>query len=196
MENEELIGQIRQDVRAVREKGQQVIDAAALDAYLLELQKTASLTKEERQQAHQSQLEHFKATHASNLAQYAVQNQAALEMLRSVITLGQGALRAAMLINGGAAVATLGFLSNAWTKGVPPAILAGLPQSMLFFVFGVLAAAVASGFTYLSQEAFASEQRRFGQIMRAVVIALVIVSYVLFGLGSWKAYAVFGGTSG
>mgnify|MGYP001597081463 CR=1 FL=1 len=191
MEIDELISQIRQDVKAVRDQGQQVIDASALDNYLAELAKTASWTKEERQQAHQSQLEQFKATHASNLAQYAAQNQGALEILRSVIALGQGALRASMLINGGAAVATLGFLSNAWTKGVPPGILAGLPHSLLFFVLGVLAAGLATGFTFLAQEAFASEQRRLGQVMRSVVIALVIVSYLLFGVGSWQAYASF-----
>lgn len=193
MEIEELIGQIRQDVNAVRETGQQVIGATALDAYLAEIEKTASLTEEERERAHQSQLEHFKATHQSNLAQYNAQNQAALEMLRSVITVAQSALRSAMLINGGAAVAILGFLSNAWTKGVPQGILKDLSESLLFFVFGVLAAAVASGCTYVSQEAFASGQERLGQVVRALVVSLVITSYALFGFGTWEAYVAFVG---
>ena len=191
MENEELINQIRRDVKAVREQGQHVIDASALDSYLAELTRTSSLMQQERQRVHQSQLEQFKATHASNLAQYTAQSQTALEMLRSVITLGQGALRAAMLVNGGAAVAILGFLGSAWTKGVPQATLTTLPRSMLFFAVGVLAAGLATGFTYLSQAAFASEQRRRGEVMRRIVIALIVASFVMFGLGSWVAYAVF-----
>jgi hypothetical protein len=120
----------------------------------------------------------------------------ALEMLRSVITLAQGALRAAMLINGGAAVAILGSLSSAWTKGVPPAILSQLRLSLLFFASGVLAAAAASGFAYLSQKAFASEQQCYGKIIRAVIILLMILSYALFGLGSWGAYSAFGAIRG
>jgi len=65
-----------------------VIDATALDTYLTELEETASLSKDERARAHESQIEHFKATHQSNLAHYNAQNQAALEMLRTVVTVG------------------------------------------------------------------------------------------------------------
>ena len=191
MELDDLIQQIRRDVKAVREKGQQVIDATALDAYLGELADTASLTKEERTRSHESQMEHFKATHQSNLAHYTAQNQAALEMLRTVINAGQAALRSSMLVNGGGAVAVLGFLSNAWTKGVPSAVLRDLPASLLVFASGVLAGALASGVTYLSQEAFASGQQRVGTGLRALAIALVVGSYVLFAWGAWEAYDAF-----
>lgn len=191
MEIEELIGQIRNDVKTVREKGQQVIDATALDEYLTGLAGTAAQTKEERARSHEAQMEHFKATHQSNLAHYAAQRQAALEMLRTVITSGQAALRSSMLINGGAAVAILGFLSNAWTKGVPPSVLQALPASLLLFGGGVLGGALASGVTYLSQEAFASEQERLGKGLRALAIALVVGSHILFAWGAWEAYDAF-----
>jgi len=191
MEIEDLIQQIRDDVKAVREKGQQVIDATALDDYLSMLVGTAQLTREEQARNHASQMEHFKATHASNLAHYAAQNQATLEMLRTVISTGQAALRGAMLINGGAAVAILGFLSNAWTKDVPSAILHALPSSLLLFAGGVFAGALSSGVTYLSQEAFASEQERLGKGLRAVAVAFVVASYLLFVGGAWAAYDAF-----
>lgn len=191
MEIEELIRQVRNDVKAVREKGQQVIDATALDTYLAELEETASLTKAERARAHESQMENFKATHQSNLAHYSAQNQHALEMFRTVVTVGQGALRSPMLINGGAAVAILGFLSNAWAKGVPSAVLRNLPNALLLFTAGVLAAALASGFAYLAQQAFTSGQERSGKRIRALVIARVVVSYLLFGSGAWEAYVAF-----
>ena len=191
MEIEELIQQIREDVKAVREKGQHVIDATALDTYLAELEETASLTKEERARAHESQIEDFRATHQSNLAHYSAQNQAALEMLRTVVAVGQSALRSPMLINGGAAVAILGFLSNAWAKGTPSAVLRTLPNALLLFTAGVLVAALASGFAYLSQQAFTSGRERAGKRVRALVIALVVVSYLLFSCGAWEAYVAF-----
>lgn len=191
MEIKGLIQQIRDDVKAVRDKGQQVIDATALDQYLAELARTATLTREERARNHEAQMEQFKATHQSNLAHYAAQIEADLEMFRTVITTGQAALRGSMLINGGAAVAVLGFLSNAWSRGVPPSVLQTLPASLLLFGAGVLGGALAAGATYLSQEAYASKQERLGKGLRALAIALVVGSYIVFAWGAWEAYNAF-----
>jgi hypothetical protein len=126
LETEDLIGQIRRVVQDCKHSGT-TIDPARLDAWLAELAQGTSLTKEERQRSHELLLEHLRATQASNLAHYDAQNQATLESIRYVGTAGQGALKSATLINGGAAVAILGFLGNAWTKRVPAPILMGLP---------------------------------------------------------------------
>jgi hypothetical protein len=191
LETEELIRQIRADVRAVRDQGQQVIDATALDSYLGELEETASLTRDEQAWAHESQIEDFKARHQSNLAHYGAQNQAALEMLRTLVAVGQAALRTPMLINGGAAVAILGFLRNAWTKNLPSAVLKTLPSALLLFTAGVLAAALASGFAHLAQQAVTSHREQIAKRLRWLVIALVLVSYLLFCYGGWEAYVGF-----
>lgn len=82
-EIEELLKQIRKDVDEVRAAGQEVVGAAALDAYLANLQETAPQTQAERDRQHESRLEEFKAQHASNLAHYAATVQWRVEMLKA-----------------------------------------------------------------------------------------------------------------
>jgi hypothetical protein len=54
-------------------------------------------------------LTQWKLQHKSNLAEYKASAEFSLEQLRSVIVAGQAALKSAILINGGAAVALLDF---------------------------------------------------------------------------------------
>lgn len=191
-EIEDLLSQIRQDVADVREKGQQVIGAAALDEYLAGLQETASLTQAERDRDHASRLEHYKAQNATNLAGYAASVQLHAEMAKAAITYGLEALKAAMVINGAAAVAVLGFLSAAATKIPPPTtMLAYLPLALVFFAGGALVAAFAIGITYLSQASFAEQQQREGEVIRMVAIGLVVLSYIAFAIGALLAYSAF-----
>src|SRR5690349_6461424 len=65
------------------------------------------------------------------------------EMFKSVLESGHNALKAVMLINGGAAVAFLAFLGNLLTKS--QAVKMGdFPKALLCFVFGALLSAMAS----------------------------------------------------
>ncbi len=116
-----------------------------------------------------------------------------LEMLRSTIMTGQAALKGSLLINGGAAVAVLAFVGNAWTKDVPRHVLAGASYGLSLFVWGVLAAATALGATYLSQAGFGNEfgkySNRIGAYGRGLAIALVITSYGLFACAAWQTYS-------
>lgn len=98
-----------------------------------------------------------------------------------------------MLVNGGAAVAVLGFLSAAAAKTPPPSmVLAYLPSALAYFAGGALVAAIAVGLTYVSQALFAAERERSGTNVRWVIVAFVIGSYTAFALGAWRAYSAFG----
>ena len=108
-----------------------------------------------------------------------------------MIVYGQEALKTSLLVNGGAAIAVLGFLSTAATKGLSPGMAANLPIALLFFAFGALATAVAVGLTYVSQGFFTLHRDRLAEVIRAVVFALVIASYALFALGALQAYEAF-----
>lgn len=119
-----------------------------------------------------------------------------LEMLRATIVTGQSALKSALLINGGAAVAMLAFIGNAWSTPKTAQLVAGLAYGLSLFVWGVMSAACAAGATYLSQAGFGGEfgtnSQRIGRTGMVLAILGVIGAYVLFGLGAWQSYVSLG----
>lgn len=138
-------------------------------------------------------LECLKADLAGSIETAKAANESNLEMLRATLMTGQTALKSAMLINGGAAVAVLAFLGNAWAKDVPRQVLTEASYGLSLFVWGVLAAAAATGATWVSQAGYGDEFGRHSQraasIGRALAIALVATSYVFFSWAAWQTYA-------
>lgn len=118
-----------------------------------------------------------------------------LEMLRSVITTGQSALKSSLLINGSAAVALLAFIGNFWSPYSHSTAVIGIAGALGYYVLGVLLGAVAAGVTYLSQAGFGREFGLYSQAIgakgRIGAGILVFGSYVTFGYASLLAYRVF-----
>jgi hypothetical protein len=126
---------------------------------------------------------------------------------------GQGTLKAALLINGGASVALLAFIGTTIGKDMTNCLSLVLCFSMLLFVFGVLCVAIASGVTYLgglvyslvepvdaqekpvdsddANEKKVSKSNFWFWLFNGVAITLVILSYVLFSIGCLNAYFAF-----
>ena len=116
-------------------------------------------------------------------------NESNLENFRSVILLGQNALKSAFLMNGGATVALLAFLgklSDHQSEMIP-----NFASSLMIFVVGVLFTVLASGGTYLSQYQYADGKEKSGHILRLIVIILNMSSYGCFIGGSYVAYRAF-----
>ncbi len=113
-----------------------------------------------------------------------------IEMLKATVATGQSALKSALLINGGAAIAILAFIGKIWSQDND--IPACISISLACYVFGVLSAASASGFTYLSQAGYGKEFGKYsyhiGTIGRFIAIICVILAYILFGAASWLSY--------
>jgi molybdopterin-guanine dinucleotide biosynthesis protein A len=110
-----------------------------------------------------------------------------------------GYLRSVMLINGGAAVAVLGFVST--LDDDPPrqaAFLAGIAAALLRFAQGVLYAVLAMGAAYFTEYAVAatffsrkSRKAFFLWVKRAVhlvAIYLALASAAYFYFGSKEMY--------
>jgi hypothetical protein len=117
-----------------------------------------------------------------------------VENVRTLIALGQSALKSAILINGGAAVALLAFLGHLVTQERPDVSLIPFATSLRLFVIGVLCASIACGTTYLSQYAYSNPKtwaQRLGLIIQVVTIALVLCAYVAFLAGADAAYIGF-----
>ncbi len=123
--------------------------------------------------------------HKSDLENWKENRETDRVMLNATITLSGLALRSAILINGGAAVACLTFLGN--VKGD----YSLLANSLELYVFGVLSATTATGGAYLCQSAYTSDKEKWGDRLRAFCIILIFMSYSLFGFGSCLTYETF-----
>jgi hypothetical protein len=97
------------------------------------------------QQAHEMGLENVRAA----LTEYQVDTQRSFEMFRAGTTTGAETIKAAILINGGAAVAVLAFIGHLVAIHAPSAAVMNFAWPLALFVIGVLASALASGVTYL-----------------------------------------------
>ena len=120
-------------------------------------------------------------------------NQEAWRMLLSKTTdiAGQAAMKSALLINGGAAVAILAFIGQIFNSLGNCETIHSLKFSMIFFVFGTLSSAIAFGTTYIAQLCWQSSKNRLGWIINHFSTVLVILSYLLFLCGSYTAWSTF-----
>lgn len=191
MRGQEVIDIVKKAVEDVKAQDQQVVSADALLKYLDALKTDVTISSEASERKFESDLALFHAEHERNLAHYSAQQALNVEMLRSVITYGQEALKAAILINGGAAVAVLAFIGNIWTKGIAAAAVGSITESLVLFAFGVLAATVGTAGSYFCQYFYTEDAQRRALCFHVLTVVVVVVSYILFGLGAYEAYTAF-----
>ena len=120
------------------------------------------------------------------------ENNSKLEMFKTVITYGKMTLNSAMLINGGAAVAILALMGNIWGKVSDPLSFHHLIKSASMFAFGVLTAAIAVGFSYLTQLLYTisiSDLRydKASKFVHGVTMIIAVIAFVFFGFGVYHA---------
>jgi len=180
MEIRDALARISGDLGALLEKGQEFVHIPTLLAYLKGIEQNAPAISQAAELQHQSQLAYHRAVHESNL-----------EMFKSVIETGKTAVTTAILVSGGATVALLAFVGNLQSKTPAVPIPGPLLLALTTFALGVLLAAVASGARYLSQLSYANHWLRSGIGFHVLCIALVIGSYVSFGVGVIGAYLAF-----
>jgi hypothetical protein len=191
MDSKQIFAEIKEDISSVLEKGQDVIGVEVLLSYLKDKESQLDLTPEEAERQHSIQLERFKQSHELQIVQSKSAHDANLEMFRSVLNTGTTAIKTALVVNGAAAVAILGFLSRAWASSIPSDVAKGLALSLLFFGVGVLLSALATVSAYGTQHCFQHKNMVAGYIVRMFAIIFVLVSYVLFGMGVWNAFQFF-----
>lgn len=196
MKASEVVDILKSSVAASKESGVENISLCDLDAYAEKLAETVTQTPEDVA-AGEAAMERYRADLNELISTRQQQHEHNLEMLRAVITVGQSALKSALLINGGAAVALLALVGKIWSSnGLKPA-MGALATAVLFYVFGVLSAAVAAGATYISQAGYADEfgslSYAIGRVGHVFAVLGVVGAYVLFGSGSWLAFSAIAG---
>jgi len=173
-------------IEEIKAKGTAAIHCDNLISYLDEVQKSPE------PEPSPIDLERYKADLQNWIETNKSKHEGRLEMFRSVITSGQAAIKTSFLLNGGAAVAMLAFIGHlAQFKAEKVSTFA---SCLLPFAYGVLAIAVTSGFTYLSQWLYASTRpwaRKVGFAFNVLCILLGLLSYGFFVWGLLDAYHSF-----
>lgn len=180
----EAIEHVRNVLVKTRQQGVSAVQIDAFEAYLADFQKEAPMIgAEEAKRNYELEIERWELNSAVEL-----------EMFKSVIEAGQTALKASLLMNGGAAAALLAFMGNFLTKDPAPQagspMISGIGAALLSFVLALGFAGTATGFRYLSQAAYASSQRwrMSGHVLTVVSIVLALASYFGFFYGAYRAY--------
>ncbi|SEI80884.1 hypothetical protein [Paraburkholderia diazotrophica] len=195
MKTSDALKLIKGAVEDVETKGQTVVATVnlkqLLDQMINDAQKEEAgvVVKTAEQIGHE--LEVWKARTAATTSLGA-------EMLKATTEAGQTALKSAILINGGAAVAILAFVGNAVTRwkidpGSP--LLTAVGFAMLTFVIGTGLAGASTAFRYLSQFAYGTafdnsskRWRTWGDLGSLVAVLLGVGSFVAFFIGGYQAF--------
>ena len=186
MNSQELLESMRQEVARVKATGQQGVTLDDLDNYFSRFQQCTSAGSSD-----QLTVAPQKAQYEMALAHYNWQKDSSLEMFRSVINAGQSALKAAMLMNGGAAVALLALLGHAASDASTKSLVAKLASPLFLFVLGVLSSCVATGVNYVTQSLHSRRNTKIAHTTNVVGMLLVAAAYSVFAYASYVAYQVF-----
>ena len=185
MSVKQFAAQMKATIEDIKAKGTAAIYCDNIIAYLNEVQNSPEPNPTPLD------IERYKADLQNWIEANKHQHEGRVEMFRSVITAGQGAIKSSFLLNGGAAVAWLAFIAHMAQFNVEK--VPGFAACLLPFGFGVLAIAVTSGFTYLSQWLYASHNKSAqtaGFVFNIVCILLGVASYGLFTWGLFATYHV------
>jgi hypothetical protein len=116
-----------------------------------------------------------------------------LEVLKSALESARDTIKAALLINSGAAIALLAFVGHVVTKSGTehdPLAQALLP-SLLWFVWGAVAGIFAHALSYAANLFFYRGKKSSADGFRIIGVVLTIVSIILFVIGCYSAYKTF-----
>lgn len=186
MSAKEFASQLKQTIVGLKNSGTDAIHCDNLIVYLNEVINSPSPIVTE------TELEHYKAQ-LQIMVETEKRNHASdIEMFRSIIQSGQNAVKSSFLLNGGASVAMLAFIGKLTEE--QQSKIPEFANSLTIFVIGVLAIAIASGFTYLSQWFYAEDEawkQKTGLGMNIVSILLGLSSYGFFIWGMCRAYTSF-----
>ncbi|WP_447044094.1 hypothetical protein [Vreelandella sp. H-I2] len=195
MKSSEVIEIFKSSIAATKANGVEHVPIENLEAFANELHGLVGKTPDDVA-AGEAALEEYRAHLSAWVSSSQQRHETNLEMLRSVVTVGQSALKSALLINGGASVALLAFIGKIWGGTNAQPTLDALAAALLCYIFGVLSSAMAAGATYFSQAGYAGEfgsiAHRVGRSGHVAAVLFVFGGYYLFARGSWLAFKAIG----
>jgi hypothetical protein len=188
----DLINDLRKALQDVKKDNHTIIPVVGLENYLNNFESIIEENKQSDQESIQREEARKKYQHDFKVweIQENHKNASDTEMFRSVIEAGYNALKSAIIINGGGAVALIAFLGGLIEKDSTNQVSASLVPSMgyalLVFIFGVGFAGTANGLRYLSLLSFVGSWYKVGCSFTWASIFLGCLSFAAFFTGAWK----------
>lgn len=187
----EEIKNIKKTLEDLRAQGQETVSINRLIQYLGEVEGLAVADVANQKAAQQ------KFENDCEIAKLRSPHE--VEMFKSVIEAGLNALKSAIVINGGAAVALLAFVGGQITKYGPndqKVLLSCFGYSLLAFIIGTGSAGMASGARYLAQFSYARALDSLSRGSKSTIWLgtghTINVISVLLGLASFASFFVGG----
>ncbi len=131
--------------------GRKTIRITRLRQYLSDLR----IFRDQDRELTEPELAEWRAKIESNLAEFDAKTRFQIENYRASWAAGGAAMKAAMLINGAAAIALLAFLGNLSVREGNFAGTLQMSSALLWFSIGVVVSALAPGMAYLASLASA-----------------------------------------
>ena len=123
------------------------------------------------------------------------------ELNRSAVEYGITAVKAAMLVNGGGAIALLAFLGTLTPEQLQAAAGTPYARALCFFAIGVSVGAFSAGLGYISQLGFLLNVVNSGKYieppttpkyLRWITVILIFIAFGCFVVGIWLSHrAIF-----
>lgn len=201
-----FINDLREAIGHAKACGQNSISIKKLDSYLDEIETIAKTSKELSEAEENIRREDAQKHFENELKIAQLQSDASLEMFKSVIEAGLNALKSAIIINGGAAVALLAFIGGiVKTTSENHVSISCIGQALLIFTIGVGLAGTATGLRYITQWLYhdamskmyvnkTTEMKKFlsgkiGNCLNIITVLIVVASFAAFFYGGWKSYS-------
>jgi hypothetical protein len=200
MKSLDIVEEVRGVLKELKEQGQTNIPIINLENYINNVERTVLSSNSQSIENKERELLFLKQKFERDIEAYRYKTLASLEMFRSVIEAGMNALKSAILINGGAAIALLTLMGEITQKNTPNLEFNKLGLSLFVFIVATGFAGAASGLRYLTQAVYAwhyESQLRgnpnkylsyLGTFFNTVTVVLGIASFVGFFCGGWHAY--------
>jgi hypothetical protein len=140
----------------------------------------------------QQKIEEYRYKCQVNLEKYKYDLESTLENFKTVIAMGQTAIKGGFLSNGAALIALMAFIANGWRGGLFILPIHDLAGGAMKFVLGLGFALAAQGMSYLAQYTFgakAGESSPMGNAIEGLSVTLAAGSYVFWvwgGLAVWR----------
>ncbi len=199
-----LIADLREAIGQAKANGQNAILVEKLESYLDEIEIIAKTSREQSDVEETKRREEAQRSFENEIKVAQIQSEASLEMFKSVIEAGLTALKSAIIINGGAAIALLAFIGGIINTKKNGASISGIGEALLIFTLGVGLAGIATGLRYITQwlyhdsfdkkitkktaEIKECRLEKIGNYLRNVLVFIGIASFVMFFWGGWKSY--------
>ena len=124
-------------------------------------------------------------------SKYKAQLENEMEMFKTIFVYGQSTLKAMLLINGGAAVGMLAFLSSYLSTGASDVNMHYFTLALIVFGAGVVLGAFTAGLSYITQYCYCHYENQSGLVFHIASVVTGISSLLGFCAGLYYSYLGF-----